>query len=157
MALQSQPGNTVHQMALFYLLNHNGEAGHMCSLACTSGLIRALQQAADPNVRDKFLPPLLNPDYDQMQQGAQFLTEIQGGSDVGAILGVRACARPLSADGRPLVGRVPGSEGLWIAAGHGPWGISTGPASARQIAAAILGDDGDLATATDPARFGSPG
>jgi acyl-CoA dehydrogenase len=27
---------------------------------------------------------LLNPDYDHMQQGAQFLTEIQGGSDVGA-------------------------------------------------------------------------
>jgi acyl-CoA dehydrogenase len=41
MALQSQPGNTVHQTALFYLLNHNGEAGHMCSLACTAGLIRA--------------------------------------------------------------------------------------------------------------------
>lgn len=84
MALQSQPGHSVHQMALFYLLNHNGEAGHMCSLACTSGLIRALQQAADPAVRDKFLPPLLNPDYAHMQQGAQFLTEVQGGSDVGA-------------------------------------------------------------------------
>jgi acyl-CoA dehydrogenase len=84
MALQAQPGHTVHQMALFYLLNHNGEAGHMCSLACTSGLIRALQQAADPVVRDKFLPPLLNPDYAHMQQGAQFLTEVQGGSDVGA-------------------------------------------------------------------------
>jgi alkylation response protein AidB-like acyl-CoA dehydrogenase len=83
MAMQAQPGNTVHQMALFYLLNHNGEAGHMCSLACTSGLIRALQQAADPSVRDKFLPPLLNPDYDHMQHGAQFLTEVQGGSDVG--------------------------------------------------------------------------
>jgi alkylation response protein AidB-like acyl-CoA dehydrogenase len=84
MALQAQPGNTVQQMALFYLLNHNGEAGHSCSLACTSGLIRALQQAADKNVREKFLPPLLNPDYDRMQHGAQFLTEVQGGSDVGA-------------------------------------------------------------------------
>jgi alkylation response protein AidB-like acyl-CoA dehydrogenase len=56
----------------------------MCSLACTSGLIRALQQAAEPAVRDKFLPPILNPDYDHMQHGAQFLTEVQGGSDVGA-------------------------------------------------------------------------
>lgn len=84
MALQAEPGHTVHQMALFYLLNHSGEAGHMCSLACTSGLIRALQQAADPTVRDKFLPPILDPNYDRMQHGAQFLTEVQGGSDVGA-------------------------------------------------------------------------
>jgi hypothetical protein len=84
MQMQGQPGRTVEQMALFYLLNHNGEAGHMCSLACTSGLIRALQVAAAPDVRAKFLPPLLNPDYDHMQHGAQFLTEVQGGSDVGA-------------------------------------------------------------------------
>lgn len=84
MAMQAEPGRTTEQMALFYLLNHNGEAGHMCSLACTSGLIRALQVAAEPAVRNRFLPPLLNPDYDRMQHGAQFLTEVQGGSDVGA-------------------------------------------------------------------------
>src|SRR5690606_34380833 len=53
-------------------------------LACTAGLIRALQQAAHPTIREKFLPALLNPDYDLMQHGAQFLTEVQGGSDVGA-------------------------------------------------------------------------
>ncbi len=41
---QSEPGNVVYQMALYYLLGHNGEGGHMCSLACTSGMIRALQQ-----------------------------------------------------------------------------------------------------------------
>jgi acyl-CoA dehydrogenase len=84
LSLQSSPGNTVHQMALFYLLNHNGEAGHACSIACTAGLIRALQQAATPEVREKFLPPLLHPDYVMMHHGAQFLTEVQGGSDVGA-------------------------------------------------------------------------
>jgi acyl-CoA dehydrogenase len=84
MALQAEAGNTVKQMGLYYLLTHNGEGGHLCSLACTSGLIRALQHAASDDVRTKFLPPLLNPDYDQMQHGAQFLTEVQGGSDVGA-------------------------------------------------------------------------
>ena len=46
----------------------------------------------------------------------------------------RVCARPQSVDGRPLVGRVPGIDGLWVAAGHGPWGISTGPASGRLLA-----------------------
>ena len=84
MALQGAAGNSVKQMGLYYLLTHNGEGGHLCSLACTSGLIRALQQAASEEVRQKFLPSLLNPNYDEMQHGAQFLTEVQGGSDVGA-------------------------------------------------------------------------
>lgn len=84
LSLQARPGNSVHQMALFYLLSHNGEAGQTCSIACTAGMIRALQQAAAPEVREKFLPPLLDPDYTTMQHAAQFLTEVQGGSDVGA-------------------------------------------------------------------------
>lgn len=84
LAMQRQPGKTVAQMGLYYLLGHNGEGGHMCSLACTSGLIRVLQQVADDRVREKFLPSLLEADYGQMQHGAQFLTEVQGGSDVGA-------------------------------------------------------------------------
>jgi glycine/D-amino acid oxidase-like deaminating enzyme len=55
-----------------------------------------------------------------------------------AVRGARACPRPQSLDGRPLVGEVEGVEGLWVAAGHGPWGISTGPATARLAADAIL-------------------
>jgi hypothetical protein len=84
LALQREPGNTVQQLALMMLLSHNGEGGVMCAVACTSGLIRALQQAADATVRDRFLPALLETDYERAQQGAQFLTEVQGGSDVGA-------------------------------------------------------------------------
>ena len=52
---------------------------------------------------------------------------------------VRACARPQSFDGRPLIGPYPDVDGLWCAAGHGPWGISTGAASARLVADAMLG------------------
>jgi glycine/D-amino acid oxidase-like deaminating enzyme len=55
------------------------------------------------------------------------------------VVGVRACARPQSVDGLPLVGALPGVEGLWVAAGHGPWGISTGAATARVVADALLG------------------
>jgi D-amino-acid dehydrogenase len=68
----------------------------------------------------------------------------------------RRCARPQSADGRPLVGRVPGIDGLWIAAGHGPWGISTGPASGRLIADLVSGRASAPPPALDPARFGLP-
>ena len=67
---------------------------------------------------------------------------------------LRACARPQSLDGRPLVGRVPGYMNLFICAGHGPWGISTGPATARLIANLILGQPVAIPTELDPARFG---
>ena len=84
LAVQAQPGNILFQGALFYLLCHNGEMGHACPIACTAGLILALQQRADPAIRARFLPPLLCDRYDELQHGAQFLTEVQGGSDVGA-------------------------------------------------------------------------
>lgn len=67
----------------------------------------------------------------------------------------RACARPLAADGRPLVGRVPWVDGLFLCSGHGPWGITTGPASARQVADLVLGRDAAISSAFDPARFGA--
>jgi D-amino-acid dehydrogenase len=69
------------------------------------------------------------------------------------IRGVRCCPRPLSADGRPLIGRVPGVRGLVIAAGHGPWGISTGPASGQLAAELALGGTPQIDPALDPARF----
>lgn len=69
---------------------------------------------------------------------------------------VRACARPASVDGRPLVGRIPWVEGLFIAAGHGPWGISTGPASARQVADLMLGRPIEIAPEFVPGRFPWP-
>jgi glycine/D-amino acid oxidase-like deaminating enzyme len=73
------------------------------------------------------------------------------------VVGVRHCARPVSRDGRPLVGRVPWLGRAWVAAGHGPWGISTGPGTARLLAEAILaGDDAAIPAALAPARFGMP-
>jgi glycine/D-amino acid oxidase-like deaminating enzyme len=72
------------------------------------------------------------------------------------IRGTRSCARPQSADGRPLIGAVPWLRRLSICAGHGPWGISTGPASARLVVDQMLGRDPDIPAALDPARFGAP-
>jgi D-hydroxyproline dehydrogenase subunit beta len=68
------------------------------------------------------------------------------------VVGARACPRPQSLDGRPLVGELPGLEGLWAAAGHGPWGISTGPATARMVADALLGR-AEVPPALSVARF----
>jgi glycine/D-amino acid oxidase-like deaminating enzyme len=51
----------------------------------------------------------------------------------------RLCARPQSPDGRPFLGALPGLENVYVAAGHGPWGMSTGPASAALVTEAMLG------------------
>lgn len=74
------------------------------------------------------------------------------------LVGIRHCARPVSADGRPLVGPVPWCDGLWIAAGHGPWGISTGAGTARLLADRMLGRVGDAAIppVLSVGRFGGP-
>ncbi len=72
------------QAALVYLLAHAGEGGHTCPAVCTAGLIRALRRHGSPELQERFLPALLEPDYERCQRGAQFLTEVQGGSDVGA-------------------------------------------------------------------------
>jgi glycine/D-amino acid oxidase-like deaminating enzyme len=55
------------------------------------------------------------------------------------VVGVRSCARPVSQDGRPLIGAVPQVDGMFICAGHGPWGMSTGPASAELVVDQMLG------------------
>ena len=74
----------VKSMALFYLSSLNGEAGHNCPLACTAGIIKILEVVAPLELKDRYLPSLLDSDYETLFHGAQFLTEIQGGSDVGA-------------------------------------------------------------------------
>jgi glycine/D-amino acid oxidase-like deaminating enzyme len=73
---------------------------------------------------------------------------------IGAVRATRACPRPVSADGRPLIGQL--REGLYVCAGHGPWGISIGPASARLVADVILGRDVTVPPELDAARFGLP-
>jgi alkylation response protein AidB-like acyl-CoA dehydrogenase len=72
------------QASLLYLLAHAGEGGHTCPVVCTTGLVRALREHGPDELRHRFLAPLLETDYDQADRGAQFLTERQGGSDVGA-------------------------------------------------------------------------
>jgi acyl-CoA dehydrogenase len=94
-AQSGTPGRAYEQATLLYLLSLEGEAGHACPAVCTIGLARALRRVADPAIRDRFLPPLLDTEYVHAQRGSQFLTEVQGGSDVGANATV---ARP-QADG----------------------------------------------------------
>src|ERR1019366_1279836 len=72
------------QAALFYLLSHVGEGGHACPAVCTAGLARALERRGSKQLADAYLDGLFQTDYDACLRGSQFLTEVQGGSDVGA-------------------------------------------------------------------------
>ena len=71
-------------LSLFYLTAQAGEAGHNCPLACDAGAIRTLQHLGTAEQQAAFLPRLLDPDFDTNFTASQFLTEVQGGSDVGA-------------------------------------------------------------------------
>ncbi len=51
----------------------------------------------------------------------------------------RACLRPLSADGTPSIGPLSGRPGLWLATGHGPWGILEAPATGELLADLLTG------------------
>lgn len=62
--------------------------------------------------------------------------------------------RPTTPDQRPLIGPVPGRPGLFLACGHEGLGITTAPATAALVAAAILGRPAPLdPTPYLPSRF----
>jgi glycine/D-amino acid oxidase-like deaminating enzyme len=65
--------------------------------------------------------------------------------------GLRACARPVPADGRPYLGRL--TDSVWVATGHGAWGITLGPASARLVADQMLGRPAEIPPALDARRL----
>jgi glycine/D-amino acid oxidase-like deaminating enzyme len=69
-----------------------------------------------------------------LSRGARFVPDVAR----ARVIEVRRCARPQSADGRPFIGPVAGANGLTACAGHGPWGISTGPASAALAVESML-------------------
>ncbi|WP_027529632.1 FAD-binding oxidoreductase [Bradyrhizobium sp. WSM3983] len=67
----------------------------------------------------------------------------------------QACFRPVTEDGLPLIGRVPQSEGLYVATAHNVWGILNAPATGEAIAQLITEGAArqvDLAP-FDPARL----
>jgi glycine/D-amino acid oxidase-like deaminating enzyme len=83
-----------------------------------------------------------------LENAARFLPAVAGLQPRG----VRACARPSSVDGWPLLGPLPGLEGVSVASGHGAWGITLGPASARLVADQLLGRPAEIPPALAAGR-----
>ena len=54
------------------------------------------------------------------------------------VLSRQACFRPVTQDGLPLIGPVPGLEGAYVATGHSVWGMLNAPATGEALAELIL-------------------
>ncbi len=70
------------RMVKQYLIFQNGEACLMCPLACTEGLIVLLEKFADTSELKQILAHCKEGIEGDYALGAQFLSEIQGGSDI---------------------------------------------------------------------------
>ena len=100
-------------------------------------------------------PAEVTPDpgaIDRLQAMCARLSYTLGGANV---LARQACHRPVTQDGLPLIGQIPGLEGAYVATGHSVWGILNAPATGEAVSELIL--DGvsrsvDLAP-FDPARL----
>lgn len=70
-----------------------------------------------------------------LRRALSYLPEIGNLNAIRTWTGFR-CASP---DGLPLIGAHPGQANLWLAVGHEGLGVTTAPATARLLAAQILG------------------
>uniref|UniRef100_H2XT65 FAD dependent oxidoreductase domain-containing protein n=2 Tax=Ciona intestinalis TaxID=7719 RepID=H2XT65_CIOIN len=74
----------------------------------------------------------------------------------GEVLTSQACYLPLTHDGLPIIGKVPQTENVYVAAGHGCWGILNSAATGKSLAQLITGcneDEKINIEAFNPGRF----
>ncbi|MGM7702565.1 acyl-CoA dehydrogenase family protein [Pseudalkalibacillus sp. Hm43] len=79
----NQKGNYIYSYAQGYLLSQT-EAGFYCPVTLTMATAYLLDHYADEKVKEEFLPHVISTGETELFEGATFLTERQGGSDVGA-------------------------------------------------------------------------
>ncbi len=78
-----QKGNYLYSFAQGYLLSQT-EPGFYCPVTLSMATAFLLDHYADEKVKERFLPHVLSTGEIELYEGATFLTERQGGSDVGA-------------------------------------------------------------------------
>ena len=141
MALQSRPP----QRRVRHILH--GHSGYLIPKANGTTVIGATHDAVgfDARVTGAGLQWLMN-------AGTRMVPELAEATFKHAWLGFR----PIMEDGGlPIVGRLPGVENAYVAAGHGAIGVTVSPAVGQSLAALIAGDPSaaDTLTPFDPARY----
>lgn len=87
-----EPMPPVAKYALTYLFVQ-AEFGLLCPVNMTDSLTRTLKRYGDPNLVGRFIERLTTLDFDDLTQGAMFMTEQGAGSDVSATT-TRAALQP---------------------------------------------------------------
>jgi glycine/D-amino acid oxidase-like deaminating enzyme len=95
-------------------------------------------------------PAEVAPDPGAIERLEKMCTRLSPALAGSRILARQACFRPVTTDGLPLIGRVPGLMNVHVATGHSVWGILNAPATGEAMAELIV--DGAAHT-VDLARF----
>jgi D-amino-acid dehydrogenase len=74
--------------------------------------------------------------FDRLMPAAQGLFPLGEAIETAPWMG----SRPCFADSRPVIGRAPGLDGIWLAIGHAHWGLTLGPATGRLVAEMMAGE-----------------
>jgi len=74
--------------------------------------------------------------FDRLMPAARELFPLGEQADDVTWMGCRPCF----ADSRPVIGRAPDCRGVWLAFGHGHWGLTLGPVTGRLIAEMMTGN-----------------
>lgn len=78
-----EKGNYIYSYAQGYLLSQS-EPGFYCPVTLSMATAYLIDHYADDDLKEQFLPHVLSTGEVELYEGATFLTERQGGSDVGA-------------------------------------------------------------------------
>lgn len=100
-------------------------------------------------------PAAVAPDTGAIERLAAMCSRMSPVLAEAQVLASQACHRPVTQDGLPLIGCVPGFDGAYVATGHSAWGILNAPATGEALAELIM--DGTARTVDlspfDPARL----
>ena len=131
------------RFAKMFLLYENGEAGVMCPVACTHGLVWLMQKYEEQLSAEalEILQFVRDGKEGEYMRGAQFVSEIQGGSDVPANLVEAVFEKSEGADGISNCWRLYGQK-FFCSAAHTDYAVVTAkpkstPSSTR-VAAFIV-------------------
>ena len=80
---RDEPLPLTHYFGMLYLLSYAETSGFVCPVAMTAGAALVLEKYDDGEL-EQYREALTSREYDDLIEGAMFLTEEQGGSDVGA-------------------------------------------------------------------------
>jgi glycine/D-amino acid oxidase-like deaminating enzyme len=100
-------------------------------------------------------PAQVEPDPDVIARLRAVCERLSPAFKPDRIIAKQACFRPITRDYMPLIGRVPRTEGAYVATGHNVWGILNAPATGEAMSELIV--DGKAQTVDlkpfDPVRL----